>query len=704
MKNTLRLLFIHRNDSTDTELLAIIQDHLRQDGRFEVELEMAVGMDVALDRLDQPFDLHLVSLEMTDALEFIRKAVSKGIRSPMILLADQVTRELDEDSFCTGAHDIIEKTYFRGALIDRILRSAHRHKNLEKELLLKKEENQEISDKYKVMYENAVEGIFQTTLEGSYLSANRSLAQIYGYETAGDLIGSLRDIAKQLYVDASRRQIFMDEIGRHGRVSNFESQVYRRDGSVIWISENARIERDPRDGTRFYEGTVVDITRRKEAESRLMESAFRDTLTGLPNRARFVLDVDLALADTQDTQRVETRFAVFFINLDGFKIVNDSLGNLSGDQFLREIADRFRSFVPTEDVVARLGGDEFAILLRRVSGEEEVKLFAKKIQKELMVPVALSRKEILPSASIGMVLSNLRYTSAGEILRDAGTAMYYAKRRGRSHYELFDPAMHYRDMQRLDMENEFRQGLAENEFQVYYQPIVDSRTKKIIGFESLVRWDHPLRGLLAPSHFITLAEETGLILELGELVLKAVFDQHRLWRIAGHDHLFASVNFSVKQLQDTGVLERIKALLLETGMPENRLKIEVTESIALDRSEQVYTVMQELGRMGVHLSIDDFGTGFSSLGNLKKYPFATIKIDKTFVENLPHSDEDKSLVKAMISMAHDLRLQVIAEGVETLEQHQYLEEADCDAIQGFFHSRPVPAEEFTRLLESQSLN
>lgn len=701
MNNNLRLLFIHQNDAG---LLNTIQTHLSGAGRFQVELSVAIGVAAAKPLLGKKFDLYIIALDKNEGLDLLRHGVGIGIRSPMILLADHIAHEFDEESFQSGAHDLIEKENFKGALLDRILRSAFRHKHLERELSQKKEENREISDKYKGMYENAVEGIFQTSFAGKYLSANPALAKIYGYESPEDLVRNVSNIAGQVYVEPGRREIFKEEITRHGRVSNFESQVYRKDGKVIWISENARIERDPHDDTLYYEGTVVDITDRKEAELRLLESAFRDNLTGLPNRAKFALDVDLSLAAVQEAKDSETRFAVFFINLDGFKIINDSLGNLNGDLFLRDVSERFRCFVPTQDVAARLGGDEFAILLRHISGEEEARLFAKKIMKELMVPLTLSRKEILPSASIGIVLSNRRYTNAGEILRDASTAMFYAKRRGRSQFEIFDPAMHYRDMQRLDLENEFRQGLAENEFRVYYQPIVDSRTKKIIGFESLVRWEHPLRGLLAPSHFITLAEETGLITELGEQILKAVFDQHKAWRAAGHEHLFASVNFSVRQLQDASLLERIKVLLKETGMPENRLKIEVTESMALDRSEQVYTVMQELGRMGVHLSIDDFGTGFSSLGNLKKYPFATIKIDKTFVENLPHSDEDKSLVRAMISMAHDLRLQVIAEGVETEEQHQYLEEAECDAIQGYFHSRPVPAEEFTRLLESQSLN
>jgi diguanylate cyclase (GGDEF)-like protein len=435
----------------------------------------------------------------------------------------------------------------------------------------------------------------------------------------------------------------------------------------------------------------------EENKEHFRHAAFHDALTGLPNRSLFIDHLRLAIERSK--LHHDHLFAVLFIDLDRFKNINDSLGHSTGDQLLIAIAGRIGGCLRPTDTIARLGGDEFAILLDGLENWTVATDVAERVQTELLKPFSLNGHEVYTTASIGIRLSMDGREDAENMLRDADTAMYRAKDSGKARHELFHSTMHTRAVALLKLENDLRRAIERDEFCVHYQPIISLETESLVGFEALIRWNHPERGLVPPDEFIPLAEETGLITEIGALVLEQACTQARAWHAAlGKDSLTMSVNLSGKQLTQTDLIKQIENTLQETGLNPTCLRLEITESVVMENAELATATLLQLRKLGVHLSIDDFGTGYSSLSYLHRFPVNTLKIDRSFIGRMAKGDENSEIVRTICTLANNLGMEVVAEGVETREQLELLRSLKCEYGQGYLFSRPVDAEKATALV------
>jgi diguanylate cyclase (GGDEF)-like protein len=435
----------------------------------------------------------------------------------------------------------------------------------------------------------------------------------------------------------------------------------------------------------------------EETKEHFRHAAFHDSLTGLPNRAMFT---ELLKAEIESgKQKPDHLFAVLFLDLDRFKNINDSLGHTHGDLLLVAFAERLERTLRPIDTLARFGGDEFAILTSGMSSPTDAVRVAQRIQDELKQPFVLDKNSAFATSSIGIALSSTGYDKPEDILRDADTAMYRAKENGKARYEVFDQAMHARAVSRLQLESDLRQAVERKEFVVYYQPIVSLQAGRLTGFEALVRWNHPRRGIVSPMDFIPVAEETGLIVPIGEWVLAEACARVREWQIASPSHrsLSLSVNLSARQVEQADLLERIQAALETSKLSPHCLKLEITESVVMENAEAAALMFKQLRSLGVQLSIDDFGTGYSSLSYLHRFPLNYLKIDRSFVSRLT-TDNDNAIVRTISTLARNLGMEVIAEGIETEEQYQQLRLLGCEYGQGYLFSHPVDTERVAHLL------
>jgi diguanylate cyclase (GGDEF)-like protein len=427
----------------------------------------------------------------------------------------------------------------------------------------------------------------------------------------------------------------------------------------------------------------------EESREHFRHTAFHDALTGLPNRSLFTDHLRIALRRAHQNEKY--LFCVLFLDLDRFKNINDSLGHPSGDELLILVARRLESCIRQTDMVARFGGDEFAILLDAIQDPADALAVAEKVQQTISVPFRLATHEAITTASIGVALSTSNYMEAEDIIRDADTAMYRAKDAGKARYEIFDTAMHTRAVTLLRLESDLRRAIEKDELCVYYQPIISLPNRELHGFEALVRWRHPERGIISPDDFIPLAEETGLVLPIGLRVLGDACNQLQKWQqhsFAARD-LIMSVNLSGKQLMQPDLIERIEEVLRESQIHPWHLKLEITETVVMDNPELAAVTLAKLRGLGVRLSIDDFGTGYSSLSYLNRFPVDTLKIDRSFVTSMNDADENLQIVKTIITLAGNLGMQVVAEGVETAEQLDQLRSLKCQYGQGFYFSKPL---------------
>jgi diguanylate cyclase (GGDEF)-like protein len=434
-------------------------------------------------------------------------------------------------------------------------------------------------------------------------------------------------------------------------------------------------------------GVSHDITERTRAEAALQHQAFHDVLTGLPNRALFLDRLEHALARAR---RREGTVGVLFLDLDRFKLVNDSLGHAAGDLLLVTVAERLKGCLRDEDTVARLGGDEFAILLGEVAEPSTALHMAERIIQTLTAPFRLDGHDIVTATSIGIATSTPTQTPA-EMLRDADAALYRAKAKGRGRYEVFDETMNAQALERLELEADLRAALERGEFMVYYQPKIALATGRVEGLEALVRWQHPRRGLITPAAFIPLAEETGLIRPLGQWVLEEACRQTQQW----HQHMpglqvVTSINLSARQFQQPTLVEDVAAALRQSGVDPACIQLEITESVAMEDAEAAVAVLQQLKALGVQLAIDDFGTGYSSLAYLKRFPVDELKIDRAFVSGLLQDSEDASIVNAVASLGHALNLSIVAEGIETADESRQVQALGCEIGQGYYFAEPLP--------------
>jgi diguanylate cyclase (GGDEF)-like protein/PAS domain S-box-containing protein len=482
-----------------------------------------------------------------------------------------------------------------------------------------------------------------------------------------------------------------------------EHRVLHKDGTYRWMLSRGVAVRDSSMKAYRMAGSQTDITIRKMAEEQLQYDAFHDSLTGLPNRALFMDRLRHAIIRAKRNDNYF--FAVLFLDMDRFKVLNDSLGHTVGDEMLVAVSKRLEESLRPGDTVARLGGDEFSVILDDITGDSEVLHITERIQKKLSLPFNLNGQEVFTTASIGIAFSTNGYDRPEHLLRDADIAMYHAKTNGRARHEIFNIEMYDKAVARLQLETNLRQAIKQNELRLQYQPIVAMQTGGIKGLEALVRWNHPVIGLINPTEFIPLAEETGLIVQLGEWVIKEACRQLSIWQkqFPSEPPLTISVNISSKQLSP-GLLEHIKLVLEETCVAPESFIVEITESVIMENAETVAPLLLRLKDMKVKLHIDDFGTGYSSLSYLHRFPVDMLKIDRSFISRLGSNGENLKIVKAIAALAHSLNMNVIAEGVETEEQFLRLKRLKCGYMQGFLFSRPLDSKEAEALLREGRLN
>jgi diguanylate cyclase (GGDEF)-like protein/PAS domain S-box-containing protein len=555
----------------------------------------------------------------------------------------------------------------------------------------------EAERRYYNLFENALEGIFRTTIEGQYLDANPALARIYGFESAAELIASLKDIRNQLYVEPARREEFMQLITARGSVSGFESEVRRKSGEIIWISENARAVFDEQGKLVCYEGTVEDVTERKIYQARIEQQANFDTLTGLANRSLLHDRLQQAILAAAS---YGTRLAVVFVDLDRFKFINDSLGHHVGDELLRAMAERLKASVRDSDTVARLGGDEFVLLINGQGDPDAVAVVLERMLSTISQPWTIPQGDFNVTCSIGVALYPDDGGNAETLLKHADSAMYRAKERGRNNFQFFTAELNALITERLELENNLRRALERQQFTLHFQARVDLLSQRIIGAEALIRWHVGANECIAPARFIPVAEEIGLIVPIGKWVLHAACAQNKAWQDAGLPPFVVSVNVSARQFRQDNLVQTIAETLQETGLAPQYLEIELTESAVMHDAEQFIAMLSELNDLGVQIALDDFGTGYSSLSYLKRFPVDRLKVDKSFVQDIATDADDATIVRTIIALGHNLGLKVVAEGVETEQQLDFLRANHCDELQGYYFCRPLPAEEFAAVVRS----
>lgn len=489
-------------------------------------------------------------------------------------------------------------------------------------------------------------------------------------------------------------------INGHSPYLESEYRILHMDKTYRWVLNRGLAVRDDSGNAYRMAGSQTDITARKAVEQQLLYDAFHDALTGLPNRALFMDRLGHIINSSK--RHKDNLYAVLFLDLDRFKIINDSLGHMAGDQLLKTVSERLVLSLRPGDTVARLGGDEFALLLEDITDASEVINIVERIQGELAFPFTIDKQQIFTTASIGVAMSSQHYKKSEHILRDADIAMYQAKAQGKACHKIFDPSMYENTVERMRIETDLRQAVKNSDFVMHYQPIMDLKTDRLVGFEGLIRWVHPKLGLVAPMDFIPLSEETGLIFPIGEWILKEACSQVHIWQeqYKFTPPLKLSVNISAKQLSQPDLVTKISKILSETGFDASSLALEITESMIMENPDAAAEMMVQLRDKGIHIHIDDFGTGYSSLSYINRFPINALKIDRSFVAKMFGNDENMEIIKAIISLAHSLNLDLIAEGVELTAQLSHLKNLKCHFGQGFLLSRPMEVKRIDNLFAS----
>ncbi len=683
-----RLLIVDDNEM-NRDMLA------RRLARKGYVIGLAENAKELVERVKQDaVDLVLLDIEMPeigglDALRALREHYSPA-ELPIIMVtaktqSDDIVKALD-----LGANDYLTKPIDFPVAVARIGTQLS-HKKAQEAL-------KESEERYALAARGSNDGLWDWSISANVVHFSPRWKAMLGYQE-----GQIGDRPEEWFDrihDADRERV-KEEIAAHqkGLTPHFESEhrVLHKDGSFRWMLSRGVAVHDASGNVLRMAGSQTDIT----------EGKVSDPLTGLPNRLLFIDRVGRLIKHTK--RRKDQLFAVLFLDLDGFKMINDSMGHLVGDQLLLGVANRLEKCLRSTDTVARLGetftvarlgGDEFTVLLDDIKDPSDAKRAADRMMKALASPFILGGKEVFTSVSIGIALSNSAYEQPEDILRDADTAMYRAKSLGKARYEVFDADMRASVMARLQLETDLRHALERGEFRNFYQPIVALVSGEIAGFEALLRWQHPTRGLLGPNEFIPVAEETGLIRELGWWNLRQACQQISEWRAGSiaHHHLTISVNLSAKQFLQPNLVEDIRKLLGELALPPKALKLEITESTVMADPSGAVEMLQQIKSLGICLAIDDFGTGYSSLSYLHRFPLDTLKIDRSFISSMGDDGDGMEIARTILPMANNLQLDVVAEGVETLQQVALLKKLQCKYGQGYYFSRPLSAEGTTALL------
>ncbi len=545
-------------------------------------------------------------------------------------------------------------------------------------------------EKFRKLFEQSNDAIFIRSFDGKILDVNSRACEMLGYDA--DQLRSMTVLSFLTPADFPSVKKAIQIVNETGSI-RFESRYQKADRTIIDVEISSRVI-DPKKGV--VQAIIRDITRQKQMEKDSRHNALHDALTKLPNRTLFLDRLEQAI------ERVKIRkgylFAVLVLDLDRFKVVNDSLGHTIGDQLLVEVAHRLKDCIRLEDTVARLGGDEFTILLDGIRDVDDVMRVVGRIHEKLELQFDLNGHEVFTTASIGVVLSQTSYDQPESVLRDADLAMYRAKAHGNP-YEVFNTDMYTTAMERLRLETGLRWALERDEFRLYYQPILSLKTGKIKGFEALIRWQHPDGDLVPPGKFIPVAEETGIIIPIGQWVLREACSQISVWQAKFPDKpdLAINVNLSTKQLMQSDIVEQVEEILRETGIHPHCLNLEITESVIMDNPEAAAAVLSQLKAMNLQVQMDDFGTGYSSLSYLHHFPIDVLKIDRSFVSQM-EMDSNSKIIQTIVTLAHNLDIEVTAEGIETIEQLSQLKVLACEAGQGYYFSKPLPVEEAEALI------
>ena len=546
------------------------------------------------------------------------------------------------------------------------------------------------------LFQTIIDSVILTDPQGMILSINQETQNLLGYDPK-ELVGE--PLERIFFSDNQSKIENISELLNTCPVRGAEASIISKNGVKIPIILSISECRDNYDTRIGFVLASKDVTEYKLAEEKIQYLATHDSLTGLPNRMMFT---QLLNHSIQSARHHGRQLAVIYVDLDRFKIINDSKGHDAGDQLLREIAMRYKKTLRAEDVVSRQGGDEFVILIEDVQKISDLNFVANKILASTYEPVVLMGDECRVTASIGISL----YPQDGEdeeiLMKHADMAMYFAKEEGKNDFQFYSDDIQSQSTSRLAIETNLRLALERNEFSLHYQAKVNFKTGVITGVEALLRWQNPQLGSVTPTQFIPVAEETGMILSIGKWVLKTACAQNVAWQKLGLPAVCVAVNLSLRQLSDNNLIDDLKAALHDSGMAPHLLELEITESMIMSNPSKMMDVLVRIKNMGVRLAIDDFGTGYSSLAQLKHFPIDTLKIDRSFIRNVPGNAEDKAITHAIIAMGETLGLTVVAEGVETIEQLNYLKGQSCDEMQGFYFSRPVVPEQFADLLREQA--
>ena len=621
-----------------------------------------------------------LSLPQHPGLAGLALAQALAPRTPIIVVAAPEQETLALKAVHQGADDYLLEPLIYPTLVVRSVRHAierNERRNAEEALL-------RTEMRYRALFEESRDSIFMTDVRGRIIETNPAMQEMLGYASAELMTVPI----EALYADPSERQLFLEEWSVKGRVTDFEARFRRSDGSSLWCVLSITEQHAPSGEVVGYQGIAHDINDRKRAEEQLVHNAFHDVLTGLPNRARFADRLDRALVRWQ--RHRDRLFAVLFLDLDRFKVVNDSLGHSAGDELLIRIGHILSDCIRDEDTVARLGGDEFAILLDQIDSVKDAVLVANRIHTSLERPLLIAGQNVFTSCSIGIALPHFEHDRADDLLRNADLAMYHAKAEGPARHAIYAPAMHSAAVNVMELDMDLRGALQNNEFVLHYQPIYLLESGRISGFEALVRWRHPRRGLLMPADFLQRAEDTGLITQIGRWVIHEACAQMRGWQRFAHSNAtFLSLNISGKQLAQPDFVADVAQILARYGVSGSQLMFELTETSLMQNPDACAVTITRLRELGVRFCIDDFGTGYSSLSYLHRLPINGLKIDRSFIARMSENGEGRELVKTIVALAANLGLEAVAEGVETEIQFSSLRQLRPKYVQGFFLSRPL---------------
>jgi diguanylate cyclase (GGDEF)-like protein/PAS domain S-box-containing protein len=674
----------------------LIVETLRQ-GRYSPVFERVWTREALLAALDRrSWDVVICDYSMPqfDGLAALAIVTERGLDIPFILVSGAVGEETAVLAMKSGAHDYLMKQDL-GRLVP-VIRRELAEADVRRARRLAEANLRSSETLLNSIVNTAADGIIVINDDGMLEFVNAAVERMFGWKPL-ELIGRNIDCLMPARRGSTHRRVFA-ELERRGQVLagggvGREVKVQRKNGSIFAIELTFGEMRI--DGRVKYAGIMRDVTERKCAEERIRHLAHYDELTGLPNRALFSQLLEQALSESKFSHK---QVAVLFIDLDRFKLINDTLSHASGDAVLQQVGKRLTEALPRRDTVARFGGDEFVVLMRDCSIPTDAAETAQKLLTALAAPLLVEGQEFHLTASIGISAFPGDGENAQTILKHADIAMYRAKEHGKNNFQFYSAQMNLHSFERLVLERFLRHALEQDEFQVYYQPKINLVTGCVTGMEALLRWFHPGMGMISPVKFIPLAEETGLIVQIGAWVLRAACAQNQAWQQEGLPPLRVAVNLSARQFAQSGLHDMIIGVLEETGLAPQLLELEITESVTMENPEHAAILLKKLKALGISLAIDDFGTGYSSLSYLKRFPIDSVKIDRSFIKDIPDDEDDVAITQAVIAMAHSLRLKVIAEGVESEQHVEFLREHGCDEAQGYLFGKPMPADEFRQLI------